>query len=86
MVTILLQPSAKGSWRIRRSHITLFSDLPLGPAIKLASEIARDEYYRLGAIVCVQMMIPGSTVVLSSHPRIPATACRETNRPDALAA
>ena len=40
MVTISLKQSAAGRWRVRRCQIALFSDLPLGSAIRLAREMA----------------------------------------------
>jgi len=54
MVTISLKQSAAGDWRVCRCPITLFSDLQLAAAIKLARE-ARDEHQRLGCRVRVEM-------------------------------
>jgi hypothetical protein len=45
----------------------LFSDLQLGPAIKLAREMARDEHQRLGRRVRVEMPGPLSTIVLARY-------------------
>jgi hypothetical protein len=67
MVTISLKQSAAGEWRVCRCQITLFSDLQLGPAIKLAREMARDEHQRLGRRVRVEMPGPLSTIVLARY-------------------
>ncbi|WP_426688740.1 hypothetical protein [Rhodanobacter ginsengiterrae] len=73
MVTILLKPLANGGWSICRQHITLFSDLQLGPAITLAREMARDEHQRLGRDIRVEMPGPASTIVLGSYTHAVAT-------------
>jgi hypothetical protein len=73
MVTILLKPLANGGWSICRHHITLFSDLQLGAAIKLAREMARDEFQRLGREIRVEMPGPISTLVLASYTHGAAT-------------
>jgi hypothetical protein len=67
MVTISLRQSAAGGWHVCRCHITLFSDLQLGPAIKLAREMARDEHQRLRRQICVEMPGPVSTIVLARY-------------------
>jgi hypothetical protein len=67
MVTISLKQSTAGSWHVCRCQIALFSDLQLGPAIRLAREMARDEHHRLGHQVCVKMPGPSSTIVLASY-------------------
>jgi hypothetical protein len=67
MVTISLEQSAAGNWRVCRCRITLFSDLQLGAAIKLAREMARDEHQRLGRQVRVEMPGPISTIVLARY-------------------
>ena len=67
MVTISLKESAAGDWRVCRGQITLFSDLQLGAAIKLAREMARDEHQRLGRRVRVEMPGPISTIVLARY-------------------
>lgn len=40
MVTVSLEQSAAGNWRVCRCRITLFNDLRLGAANKLAREMA----------------------------------------------
>jgi hypothetical protein len=67
MVTISLKQSAAGGWHVCRCRITLFSDLQLGAAIKLAREMARDEHQRLGRRVCVEMPGPMSAIVLARY-------------------
>lgn len=58
MVTYSLKQSLDGSWCVCRLGFSLFSDLRLGAAIKLAREVARDEHMRSGRSVCVEM--PGT--------------------------
>jgi hypothetical protein len=82
MVTIPLEQSAMGGWRVCRCRITLFSGLQLGAAIKLAREMARDEHQRLGRRVRMEMPGPISTIVLARH----ADDESKGNAPDALAA
>ena len=67
MVTISLKQAPTGSWSICRCRIALFSNLPLGPAITLAREMARDEHERMGRSVCVEMPGPASTIVLARY-------------------
>jgi hypothetical protein len=52
MVTISLRPSPAGDWNIRRCGVTLFNDLSLVQAIRLARYVARDEYLRLRRHAC----------------------------------
>ena len=58
MVTYSLKQSQDGSWCVCRLGFSLFSELRLGSAIKLAREVARDEHQRSGRSVCVEM--PGT--------------------------
>jgi hypothetical protein len=67
VVTISLKQSAAGSWHVCRCQIVLFRDLQLGPAIRLAREMARDEYQRQGHRVCVKMPGPSSAIVLAHY-------------------
>lgn len=67
MVTISLRQSAAGSRHVSRCRIVLSRDLQLGPAIRLAREMARDEHQRLGHRVCVKMPGPGSAIVLARY-------------------
>lgn len=67
MVTISLKQSAAGRWRVCRCQIALFSDLPLGSAIRLAREMARDEHHRMRHQVCVKIPGPSSTIVLAHY-------------------
>ena len=82
MVTISLEQSAAGDWRVRRWRITLFSDLQLGAAIKLAREMARDEHQRLRRQVQVEMPGSVSTIELAQY----ADDESKSNAADALAA
>lgn len=82
MVTISLEQSAAGNWRVCRCRITLFSDLQLEAAIELAREMARDEHQRLGRQVRVEMPGSLSTIVLAQY----ADDESKSSAADALAA
>ena len=73
MVVYSLKQSAAGPWNVCRSGSFLFSDLPLPAAIKLAREVARDEYLRSGRPVYVEMPGTESTIRLAQFEK-PATA------------
>jgi hypothetical protein len=82
MVAISLEQSAAGNWRVCRCRITLFSDLQLEAAIKLAQEMARDEHQRLRRQVQVEMPGSVSTIELAQY----ADDEGKSNAADALAA
>ncbi len=67
MMTISLKQSGSGGWSVCRCQITLFRDLQLGAAIKLAREVARDEHQRVGRQVNVEMPGMLSSVVLACY-------------------
>lgn len=71
MIVYSLSQSANGFWNVRRGGFSLFSDLHLGPAIKLARELARDEHHRSGRSACVEMPGPASTIRLAHYTRAP---------------
>lgn len=72
MVTYSLRQSSDGLWCVCRSGFSLFSDLRLGAAIKLAREVARDEHLRSGRPVCVEMPGMGSSIRLAQYVRVAA--------------
>ncbi|GAA0888752.1 hypothetical protein [Rhodanobacter soli] len=84
MVAISLEQSATGNWRVCRCRITLFNDLQLEAAIKLAREMARDEHQRLGQQVRVEMPGSLSTIVLAQYADDDDES--KSNAADALAA
>jgi hypothetical protein len=67
MVIISLNVLPAGGWCICRSHITLFSNMQLGPAITLARELARDEYRRSGRGIQVEMPGLALPIVLARY-------------------
>jgi hypothetical protein len=67
MVIISLKLSTSGGWCVCRSHITLFSDMQLGPAITLARELARDEHHRSGRGIRVEMPGQQFPIVLARY-------------------
>lgn len=76
MITYSLKQSVEGVWSISRSGFSLFSDLRLGPAIKLAREVARDEHLRSGRVVRVEMPGPSANIRLAQYGFV--VECRET--------
>jgi len=73
-IVFSLKESAAGQWSVCRGSITLFSQLRLGPAIRLAREVARDEHLRSGRNVCVEMPGPTSAIELANYVHSPAAA------------
>lgn len=76
MVTYLLKQCPDDSWCVCRLGFSLFSDLRLGAAIKLARELARDEHLRSGRSVCVEMPGTESNIRLAQYAR-PAKALEQ---------
>lgn len=76
MVTYTLKQSTDGSWCVCRLGFSLFSDLRLGSAIKLAREVARDEHIRSGRSVCVEMPGTDTSIRLAQYAR-PAAALEQ---------
>ena len=72
MVTYSLKQSNEGHWSVWRSGLSLFGDLRLAAAIKLAREVARDEHLRSGCAVCVEMPGPASSIRLVKFSRAAA--------------
>lgn len=71
MVVISLKLSATGRWSVTRSHVTLFSDLPLEEATALAKEVAYDEHVRTRRVTCVEMPGLASTLILQRYGDLP---------------
>lgn len=67
MMFVSLTPATADLWNIRRGNVTLFRELSLGQAIKLAREIARDEHLRSGCDICVEMPGVDGPIRLASH-------------------
>ncbi|MDR3446624.1 MAG: hypothetical protein P4L97_15285 [Dyella sp.] len=69
MVTYSLKQCPDGSWCVCRLGFSLFNDLRLGAAIKLAREVARDEHLRSGRSVCVEMPGTDGAIRLAQYAR-----------------
>jgi hypothetical protein len=67
MVIYSLKPSTEGRWNVCRSGVSLFSDLRLEAAVRLAREVARDEHFRCARTVYVEMPGPESTIRLAQY-------------------
>ena len=70
MLTISLKPSASGHWIVCQEGMALFSDLPLGHAIKLAKVLASDEHQRLRGPTCVAMPGTQGQIVLARYTQL----------------
>ena len=64
MVVYTLKQADDGEWSICRMGSALFTQMQLGPAIKLARKAARDEHCRSGQPTCVEMRGLGSPIKL----------------------
>ncbi|HEV2679789.1 MAG TPA: hypothetical protein VGV14_04760 [Rhodanobacter sp.] len=69
MVVYTLKQTDDGQWSICRMGTPLFSQMQLGPAIKLAREAARDEHYSNGQTTSVEMRGLGSLMRLAYFDR-----------------
>ncbi|MBV8157912.1 MAG: hypothetical protein JO278_09650, partial [Dyella sp.] len=69
--TYSLKQSSDGLWSVCRFGSSLFSALQLNAAIRLAREVARDEYLRSGRPVCVEMPGTESSIRLAHFARVP---------------
>lgn len=67
MIVYTVKQSQDGYWSIRRMGSTLFSDLQLAAAIRLARTIARDEHHRSRRSVSVEMHDATSVIRLGSY-------------------
>lgn len=74
MMRVSLVPATASLWSIRRSGITLFREMTLGAAIKLAREVARDEHLCSGRDTCVEMPGVDGPILLALHVRVPGDA------------
>ncbi|WP_199097087.1 hypothetical protein [Dyella sp. ASV21] len=69
MVTYSLKQSVDGLWSLCRAEASLFHGLQLSAAIRLAREVARDEHFRSGRVVRVEMPGTGSSIRLAHYAR-----------------
>ncbi|HEV2679790.1 MAG TPA: hypothetical protein VGV14_04765 [Rhodanobacter sp.] len=69
MVVYTLKQADDEQWNICRMGSALFSQMQLGPAIKLAREVARDEHYRNGQTTSVETRELGSLMRLAYFDR-----------------
>jgi hypothetical protein len=63
-----------GAWSICRDSVVLHDALRLGPAIKLARQLARDEHRRSGHDVSVWLTGPREAIQLARYRTEPAAA------------
>jgi hypothetical protein len=69
MIVYTIKQDEGGQWGICREDAFLFRELTLGPAIRLARDIARDEHHRSSRPTCVEMRAGGSQTNLATYPK-----------------
>jgi hypothetical protein len=74
MIVYTIKQVEGGQWGICREDAFLFRELTLGPAIRLARDIARDEHHRSSRPTCVEMREGGSRINLARYPKKVDTA------------
>ncbi|MEI7035890.1 hypothetical protein [Fulvimonas yonginensis] len=72
-IVISLVECDGGKWNVCRDSVALFHRLKLGPAIRLARELARDEHRRSGHTVSVLLPGPDAAIRLA-HYALPEAA------------
>ncbi|PWK81585.1 hypothetical protein [Fulvimonas soli] len=73
-IVFSLREDKAGLWCICIGQVTLFSQLQLAPAIRLARTLARDEHHRSGRHVAVELPGPDSTIELAHYRHSPEAA------------
>lgn len=81
MVIYMVKETAAGHWSVCRLNLALFKGLGMTDAIKLARELARDEYLRSGRETLVEMPGPHTVVRLARYARPPAPAPAPASAP-----
>jgi hypothetical protein len=69
MIVYTIQQDEIGQWGVCRDDILLFRELTLGPAIRLARDIARDEHHRSSRPTYVEMREGVSQTTLARYPK-----------------
>lgn len=65
MVIYSIKEAGAGRWSVCRLNMALFSGLSMVDAIKLAREVARDEFLRSGRSTTVEMPGPHTIIKLA---------------------
>lgn len=74
MVVYSIRETGAGRWSVCRLDTALFSGLSMIDAIKLAREVARDEFLRSGRSTSVEMPGPHTVIKLAQFSRPPSLA------------
>jgi hypothetical protein len=69
MIVYTIRQDEGGQWEVCREDHLLFRELSLGPAIRLARDVARDEHNRSSRPTCVEMREGGSQTNLATYPK-----------------
>jgi hypothetical protein len=67
MIVYTIRQDEGGQWAVCREDNLLFRELSLGPAIRLARDVARDEHHRSSRPTCVEMREGGSRTKLARY-------------------
>lgn len=73
-IVISLVECPDGTWNVCRESLVLLGQLRLGPAIKHARELARDEHRRTGERVSVMLTGSQPTIQLACYGVQPVAA------------
>ncbi|MFC5437312.1 hypothetical protein ACFPME_12140 [Rhodanobacter umsongensis] len=76
MIVYTIKQDEGGQWGVCRDGTFLLRELTLGPAIRLARNIARDEHHRSSRPTCVEMREGVSQTNLTAYPKQADTAGR----------
>lgn len=67
MIVYTIKQDEGGQWGVCREDTFLFRELMLGPAIRLARDVARDEHHRSCRPTCVEMRDGGAQTSLAKY-------------------
>lgn len=69
MIVYIIKQDDGGQWGVCREQSVLFRGMRLGPAIRLARDVARDEHHRSNRPICVEMHEGASRTNLALYPK-----------------
>jgi hypothetical protein len=69
MIVYIIKQDDDGKWGICREKTLLFRGMLLGPAIRLARDVARDEHHRSCRATCVDIYEAGVRTSIARYPK-----------------
>jgi hypothetical protein len=69
MIVYIIKQDGNGKWGVCRDGTLLLRELTLGPAIRLARDVARDEHHRSCRATCIEIHDGGSRTELAGYPK-----------------